>query len=445
MTVPPQRALIERLMEMDTAARWKAVFKLRPDDRRLLFDDWTGWAHDGQLAPPGDWRVWVIRAGRGFGKTRAGAEWVSQVARTIPGGRIALVGATADEVRRVMIEGEAGLLAVARSNERIEWHRSRGEVRFASGATGYIFAAAAPEALRGPAHHAAWCDELAKWRYGDAAWDNLVLGLRVGPCPRVVVTTTPKPITLMRRVLRGKDVVETRGRTYDNRHLSEAVVAAWTDLYAGSRLGRQELDGELIEDIEGALWKRETIDACRLQVGSSAVPDFVRVVVAVDPPAGTIDGRAGDACGIVCVALGEDRNGYVIEDASVAGLSPEGWARAVADCAARNRADRVVAEVNQGGTMVRSVLDAADATLPLTLVRATTGKIARAEPVAALYERGKVFHVGAFAELEDEMCGLASGGDYQGPGRSPDRADALVWGLTEIMLGRKAAASMRWL
>jgi phage terminase large subunit-like protein len=441
VTVPFRRVLIGRLLALDIAARWRIVLQMPPVARRALYDDWTGWAHDGQLPPPGDWRVWVIRAGRGFGKTRAGAEWVSEVARRNPQGRIALVGATADEVRRVMIEGEAGLLAVARSNERVEWRRSTGEVTFQSGARGFLYAAAAPEKLRGPAHDAAWCDELAKWRYGDVAWDNLVMGLRVGERPRVVVTTTPRPITLMRRVLTGGDVVETRGGTADNPHLPEVTKAALEELYGGSRLGRQELDGELIEDVEGALWSRAMIDACRWRKGAEGVPAFVRIVVAVDPPAGT----DGDACGIVCVALGEDARGYVIEDASVAGRSPEGWARAVADCAARHRAHRVVAEVNQGGAMVRSVLAAADATLPLRLVHATTGKIARAEPVAALYEGGKVSHLGVFRALEDELCGLVTGGAYQGPGRSPDRADALVWALTELMLGPRRTTTVRWL
>jgi phage terminase large subunit-like protein len=443
VTAPFRRELIARLLKLDVEIRWRAIMRMPPPARRALYDDWTGWAHDGQLPPPGDWRVWMIRAGRGFGKTRAGAEWISEVARSNPEGRIALVGATADEVRRVMIEGEAGLLAVARSDEQVEWHRSTGEVRFASGARGFAYAAAAPESLRGPAHHAAWCDELAKWRYADSAWDNLVMGLRVGDQPRVVVTTTPRSIALMRRLITAKDAVETRGRTYDNPHLPKATVAAWEDLYGGSRLGRQELDGELIDDVEGALWTRDLIDACRWPADAEGVPAFVRIVVAVDPPAGTIGGMAGDACGIVCVALGEDARGYVIEDASVAGRSPEGWARAVADCALRNRADRVVAEVNQGGAMVRSVLVAADATLPLRLVHATTGKIARAEPVAALYECGKVSHLGVFGALEDELCGLVAGGAYQGPGRSPDRADALVWALTELMLGKRQVTAVR--
>ena len=431
------RAMIDRLSRLDDQERHSEMMKLSADERSALLDHWENWAHAGQIAPVGDWRVWIMRAGRGFGKTRAGAEWVSEIARTTPKAKIALVGATVDEVRQVMIEGESGLFAVARSTEWIGWRKSAGEVDFASGATGYVYSAAAPEKLRGAQHNAAWCDELAKWRYGEAAWDNMILGLRIGDFPRVIVTTTPRPVNLMRRVLTGKDVIQTGGTTYDNEHLPASFVTAMEQLYGGSRLGRQELDGELIEDIEGALWSRAMIEACRI----GAVPPLARVVVAVDPPAG-LD---GDACGIVCVGLGEDRRGYVIEDASVAGASPEGWARIVAACAARHNADRVVAEKNQGGEMVRSVLTAADAALPLTLVHASRGKIARAEPVAALYERGRVSHAGRFDKLEDELCGMVVGGTYQGPGRSPDRADALVWGLSELMLGRQGQAAVRGL
>ncbi|MEG3126098.1 DNA-packaging protein [Sphingomonas sp. GB1N7] len=444
MSAHERVALFDQLAELPQDERWRTLLGLTPAQRWELYHDWSGWAHEGQVPPPGDWRVWVIRAGRGFGKTRAGAEWVSDVARAMPGARIALVGATADEVRRVMIEGDAGLLAVARSDEPIRWRKQAGEVDFASGATGYLFAAAAPEKLRGPAHHAAWCDELAKWRYGDVAWDNLVLGLRLGDQPRVVVTTTPRPVALMRRVLTGKDVVETRGRTFDNPHLPSATRQSLEDLYAGSRLGRQELDGELIDDVEGALWTRDMIEACRLGAGDApGRDDLVRVVVAVDPPAGTISGTGGDACGIVCVALGHDGLGYVLEDATVKARSPEGWARAVAACAARWQADRVVAERNQGGEMVRSVLKAADAALPIRLVHASRGKVARAEPVTALYETKRVRHVGAgLGALEDELCGLVVGGAYVGASRSPDRADALVWALTELMLSKHGNAAV---
>ncbi len=375
-------ALVARLARIDPLRRAQIVRALPAEQRRELDNRWEAWAHAGQIAPPGDWRVWLIRAGRGFGKTRAGAEWLSALARATPRGRFALVGGTIDEVRRVMVEGESGLLAVARSDETIVWRCDAGELDFASGAKAFVYSAAAPEKLRGPEHHAAWCDELAKWRYGDAAWDNLMMGLRLGDHPRVLVTTTPKPVMLLRRIMAMRTTVETRGRTRDNPHLPASFVAAMEETYAGTRLGRQELDGELIDDLVGALWTRRLIERCRVV----EMPDLVRIVVGVDPPAGpsTGAGRGGDACGIVAVGLGREGHGYVIEDASIAGARPEGWARAVAVCAARVGADRVVAEANQGGAMVRSVLEAADAGLPVRLVHASRGKAARAEPVATL-------------------------------------------------------------
>jgi phage terminase large subunit-like protein len=396
---------------------------------------WQAYAHGGQRLEHDDWRVWLIRAGRGFGKTRAGSEWVNSIARDLPDARIALVGATADEARRVMVEGPSGVLATARLDSRPVWTPTRGEVRWAGGAVATVYSADSPDGLRGPEHHAAWCDELAKWRRGDSAWDNLMMTMRLGERPQVVVTTTPRPTALMRRVMALPGIEQTNGRTGDNIHLPGGFVDAMRDSYGGTTLGRQELDGELIETVAGALWSRETIEACRV----AAVPAVRRLVVGVDPPAGI----GGDACGIVAVALGEDGSGYVIADASVAGASPEGWARAVAACAALHGADRVVAEANQGGAMVRSVLVAADAGLPVTLVHASRGKVARAEPVAALYESGRVKHVGVFAALEDELCGLVAGGGYEGPGRSPDRADALVWALTELMLGRRDGVRVR--
>lgn len=430
----------DALVRLALAPRDERIEMIRSMPRshlRLFNEAWWRWAHDGQFWPEGDWRIWLIRAGRGFGKTRAGSEWVSQMAREQSGARIALVGATVDEVRRVMVEGPAGLMAVARELEPIAWHPTRGELAFASGARAFVYSAEAPEKLRGPEHDFAWCDELAKWRGGasDAAWDNLMMGMRRGERPRVVVTTTPRPVKLMRRVMALPGVHETRGRTRDNLHLPRSFVEAMLAEYAGTRLGRQELDGEMIDDVAGALWPRPLIERQR-----RARPEaLVRVVVGVDPPAGT----EGDACGIVAVGLGEDRHGYVLEDASVAGLSPEGWAAAVADCAARFEAECVVAEKNQGGAMVASVLQAADRRLPLRLVHASKGKAARAEPIALLYERGAVWHTSAFPALEDELAGLQAAGGYQGPGRSPDRADALVWALTELMLGRRGRAAVR--
>ncbi len=432
------RAVIARLVRVPAAERGPLVRALPEEMVRTLHDCWPAWAHPGQLPGHDDWSLWLIRAGRGFGKTRAGAEWVQAYARANVKARIALVGATVDDVRQVMIEGPAGLLATAWHGEPIRWRRDAGEVTFASGARAFVYSAGAPDKLRGPQHGAAWCDELAKWRHGVATWDNLMLGLREGTRPQVVVTTTPQPTVLMRRVMTAKGAVETRGRTFDNPHLAPAVRATYRDLYGGSRLGRQELDGELVEDLANALWTKAVLARQRVTMP----PPFVRVVVGVDPPAGTAGGEGGDACGIVAVALGRDGHGYVVEDASVRGQSPEGWARAVAACADRLGADRVVVEKNQGGDMVESVLRAVAPNLPIRLEHAVRAKGARAEPVAALYEAGRMFHAGEFAALEDELCGLTLAG-YEGPGRSPDRADALVWAAAALMLGRSGDARVR--
>ncbi len=338
------RDLVAELADLPVVHRAGIMRKLSVGQRNELRDRWRHWAHDGQYPPEGDWRIWLIRAGRGFGKTRAGAEWVSQIARDDPTARIALVGATIDDVRRVMVQGESGLIAVAHDNEALTWRSAVGEVHFGNGAKAYAYSAEAPEALRGPEHGWAWCDELAKWRYGDPTWDNLMMGLRLGTVPRVLVTTTPRPVALMRRVMALPGLVETRGRTRDNPHLPVSFVEAVTATYAGTRLGRQELDGELIEDIAGALWTRALVESRRVALA----PELTRVVVGVDPPAGSVSGGPGDACGIVVVALGVDGFGYVLEDASVSGASPEGWARAVAECAERHGADRVIAEANRG-------------------------------------------------------------------------------------------------
>lgn len=433
-------ALLAALPERDR--RW-LLAQIGVPMRRELAERWAGgWARRGQLPPPGDWRIWLIRAGRGFGKTRSGAEWVTAVAAADAGAQIALVGATAADVRRVMIEGPSGLRAVAKTGQTPHYTVSTGEIRWPNGAVAKVYSADAPDQLRGPEHSAAWCDELAKWRRGDAAWDNLMLGMRRGTSPRVLVTTTPRPTNLMKRVLRAKGLVETRGATRDNPFLPDAFIDQVEEAYAGTPLGRQELDGEWVDEVAGALWSRAVIAARR----GAAPSEFVRVVVGVDPPAGGGDGTGeggGDACGIVAVGLDGDGIAYVLEDASVAASAPETWARAVASCAAQHRADRVVAEANQGGRMVQAVLLAADVTLPVTLVRATRGKAARAEPVATLYARGRVRHAGHFTALEDEMCGLLAGGGYCGPGRSPDRADALVWAVSELMLGRRARAAVR--
>lgn len=403
--------------------------------RRELIERWQGWAQDGQCEPPGDWRIWMIRAGRGFGKTRAGAEWISEWARMVPGARIALVAANDADGQRVMIEGPSGLLAVARSEEGPHWLGGRRELHFDSGAVATLYSAAAAENLRGPEHHVAWCDELAKWPRGDAAWDNLMMGLRLGDAPRVLVTTTPRPTALMRRIMALPGFAETRGGTNDNPYLPSNFVEAMVASYGGTRLGRQELDGELLEDVEGALWTRGLVERCR--VGADDVGKPVRVVIGVDPPATA----KGDACGIVVAALLRDGRLAVVEDASVENPPPHVWAQAVASAAARWGADRVVAESNMGGEMVEGTLRQAELTLPVVPVHASVGKARRAEPVAIAYERGQVVHAGVLAALEDQLCGLQIGGGYAGPGRSPDRADACVWALAALLEGlRKGRA-----
>ncbi len=426
---------VERLARLSPAYRHRIIARMPIAHRRELAERWSLRAHGGQLAPPGDWQVWLIRAGRGFGKTRAGAEWINAAARA-HAIRIALVGATIEDARRVMVEGPSGVIAVAGADVPVVWRAGRGEVRWPSGAVATIYSAATPEALRGPEHHLAWADELGKWK-GAEAWNNLLMGLRLGERPRAVVTTTPRTTALMRQVMTAAGTVETRGRTRDNPHLPARFVTAMEAAYGGTRLGRQELEGEMMTDVAGALWPRALIEAQRIAPG--AVPRWRRVVVGVDPPASA----GGDACGIVAAALGVDDCGYVLEDASIAGASPEGWARAVVACAARHGADRVVAEKNQGGDMVGRVLEIADAGLPVTLVHASRGKVARAEPVAALYETRRVWHAGAFPALEDELAGLQVGGGYEGPGQSPDRADACVWALTALLLDIRGEASVR--
>ncbi len=429
------------LLRQAPAQRRDALRGLTARERRELAWHWRLWARGEQLAPPGDWRVWLIMAGRGFGKTRAGAEWVREVAAAHPDARIALVGASLGEARAVMIEGESGILAISPPRRRPRFEPSLRRLTWPNGAQAVLYSALEPESLRGPQHSHAWCDEIAKWSNvagkAEKAWNNLLLGLRLGERPRLLATTTPRAVPLLRRLLKEDGLHLTKGSTYDNAdNLPERFISDVRTAFGKSLLGRQELDGELIEDVPGALWTRALIEA-RRDTADPAPP--VRTVIGVDPPASA----NGDACGIVVAGLGADGIARVLADASVETPSPERWARAVADAAQTWAADRVVAEANQGGAMVESVLRAADLSLPIKLVHASKGKVARAEPVAALYEAGRVRHAGMFPELEDELCGLTVGGGYEGPGRSPDRADALVWALTELML-RKQSRPRVW-
>lgn len=405
---------------------------------------WQAWARDEQLPPEEAWRTWLICAGRGFGKTRAGAEWVRDVARADGSARIALVGASLTEVRNVMVEGDSGVLAAAPGALAPTFEPSLRKLTWENGAIAWLYSAGEPDSLRGPQHSHAWCDEIAKWDNSNErammTWNNLQLTMRLGDSPRVLATTTPKRAALMARLTaeaREGRVVVAGGKTSDNVEILPAdYLQSMIAQFEGSDLGRQELDGELIEDVEGALWSRALLERCRVD---GALPAATRLVVAVDPPASS----SGDACGIVVAELGADGVATVRADCSVEKASPERWARAVAQAAQLWGADRVVAEKNNGGEMVKSVLRGADVSLPVKLVHASRGKAARAEPVAALYETGKVRHAGLFAALDDQLCGLMAGGGYEGPGRSPDRADALVWALTELMLGAKGEPRVR--
>lgn len=435
---------IERLIDLPDAKSDAFLDGLSEKERDLMEAHWPLWARAEQMPPPPGWRTWLICAGRGFGKTRTGAEWVRRLAEEHDEARIAIVASSLVEARAVMVEGESGILACCANDEDYpRFEPSLRRLTWPSGAQAFLYSAGEPDSLRGPQHSHAWCDEIAKWdNSGERAmqaWDNLQMGLRLGREPLTLATTTPRAVPLMQRLADNAhgDVKLTRGSTYDNAdHLSEHFVAAMHRQYGRSALGRQELDGELLHDIEGALWTRSTIEQGRREIYADG---FTRLVVGVDPPASA----RGDECGIVVVALGEDGRGYVLADASIRRPSPERWARAVAEAALAWKADRVVAEANQGGDMVAAVLKAADLTLPVKLVHATRGKAARAEPVAALYESGRVSHVGMFGKLEDQLCGLMAGGAYEGPGRSPDRADALVWALTELMLGERGRPLVR--
>ena len=425
----PAEALetLEDLLLLPPATRARVVAALPVPARTAILDEWWWQAHGGQAEPEGGWRIWAIVAGRGFGKTRAGAEWVWQRARENPAARIALVAASLDEVQRVMVEGESGLLASARAGEAPRWIASRGLLLFPGGAEAHAFTAEKPDKLRGPQHHFAWCDELAKWPNADDTWNNLMLGLRLGTSPRTIVTTTPKPIPLLRRILALPSCAETNGRSEENPHNAPTFIEAMREQFEGTRLARQELEGLLLEDYENALWTRELLDKDR---GPSLCPGesttFARLVIGLDPPAST----GGDSCGIVICGKDKEGTAWVLADLTARGLTPEQWARRVVHAAGQYKAVKVIAEKNQGGDMIESVLRAVDANLPVRLVPAVKSKAARAEPIALRFETGRARLAGHFDELEDQMCALTWEG-YQGPG-SPDRLDAMVWAMTEL-------------
>ena len=414
---------------------------------RHLYDDWQIWARDDQLPPSAansgaPWHVWLILGGRGAGKTRAGAEWIRAKAlglppiADVPARRIALVGETLGDVRHVMVEGVSGILAVHRDHERPLFEPSKMQLTWPNGAIAQMFGGDNPDSLRGPQFDTAWADEVAKWRDPDSAFDMLQLALRLGQHPQMVATTTPRAIPLLKRLLEDPMTAVTRARTADNAgNLAPTFLSEMSRRYAGTALARQELDGEIVDTRAGALWRRDWIEAHRV----AAAPDLKAIVVAVDPPVTAT--ASSDACGIMVAGLGPDNRAYILSDRTIQGREPSVWARAAVAAYKDFMADRIVAEVNQGGDLVMSVLRQIDSTVAVQKVRATRGKWLRAEPVAALYAEGRVCHVGGFPQLEDQMC--AFGADGLSGGRSPDRLDALVWALTSLMLGSQRDPHVR--
>ena len=386
---------------------------------------WKAKARQNQITPDGDWLTWVILAGRGWGKTRTGAEDAAWAGMANPGWRIAVVAPTAADARDTCIEGDSGLLNVLPREAVQTWNRSLGELILVNGTRYKTFSADEPERLRGPQHHRAWADELAAWRYPEA-WDQLMFGLRLGEHPQAVVTTTPKPTPLVKALVAAKTSHVTRGSTFDNAaNLAASALAMLKQKYEGTRLGRQELDAEILGDLPGSLWSLVTLDAYRLRES----PTMGRIVVAVDPAVTATE--ASDEHGIIVAGL-SDQRGTVREDAGLSGSPPE-WARRAVSLYRSWSADCIVIEVNQGGDMVAHTIRTIDPNVKIREVRASRGKHVRAEPIAALYEQGRAAHVGAFPELEAQMTQMTTSG-FEGEG-SPDRVDALVWAMTELFPG----------
>lgn len=434
---------------MSPSKRREWLASLTPKELEALKYDWQFWGRGNQQTPDGDWSIWLILAGRGFGKTRAGAEWIRSIAcgpTPLKGGlysHIAIVGETAADNRDVIVEGPAGILAIHPAEFRPKYTPSNRRLSWPNGTIATLYNATEPDQLRGPQHGAAWLDELAKWRYAQETWDMLQFGLRMGDKPKQVITTTPRPIPIIKQLIAASNddtgqVVVTRGITLDNRaNLAPDFIKAIQKRYSGTRLGRQELDAEILDDVPGALWTRDGLDKRRIKRKADGslpkLPAMQRIVVAIDPaitaPTDGIVMEETAETGIIIAGLGEDGRGYVFEDLTCR-LPPNGWARKAIAGYDLYTADTLVAEKNQGGLMVESVLRSVRQNVPLQLVHASKGKVTRAEPVSALYEQGRVSHIGTFPELEDQMCLFTPFGIESDT--TADRVDALVWALTEL-------------
>lgn len=401
---------------------------LTPTELVSLPYDWPFWARDKQLPPPGNWRYWLIMAGRGYGKTRTGAEWVREQVKHYP--YVNLIGATTDDAREIMIEGESGLLAICPPNERPRYIANKRRLEWPNGARSLVFTADAPERLRGKQHMKLWADELAAWRY-EEAWDQAMLGLRLGDNPQACITTTPRPVKVIKDLINHPKCIVSTGTTYENRaNLAEGFYDDIITKYEGTHLGEQELLAKLIDEVPGALWTRALLERNRVH----HYPDLARIVVAIDPAA-TANAKSNET-GIVVGGIDQYGEGYII-DCAHGRFSPDEWATQAIRLYKRYDADRIIAEVNNGGDMVEKTLRTVSERVAYTAIRASRGKHTRAEPVVALYEQGKVHHVGLFGEMEDQMCTWTPGDD------SPDLLDAAVWAITELMLDPPRSSMQR--
>jgi len=420
-----------RLASLSAEERRTALAGMSAKELEALPYVWPFWARPDQLPPHGDWRTWLLMGGRGSGKTRSSSEWVRGEIESGRRRNVGIIGPTADAVRKIQVEGISGILATAPPDARLSYEPSTRRIVWPNGAIAHLFSAEEPERLRGPNLDGAWFDEIVASPNAAAVWDMLQFALRIpgplGDAPRVIVSTTPKPIPILRSIIKASDTVITRAATLDNAaNLDPSTLRYYVNKYGGTSLGRQELDGELVEDLEGALWNRAMIEACRVE---RAPGDWTRVVVAVDPSGGSK--ATSDEVGIIVAAVAHDKDAYILKDHS-GRYTPEQWARVAVDAYEDFQADRIVAEANYGGAMVEATIRAVKPNVPVKLVNASRGKAVRAEPVVALYEQGRVHHLRSLTTLEDQLCGWAPG-----MSGSPDRLDALVWAITELMLGNK--------
>ena len=425
----PSQSVAEKLASLPKEDRKRIIAQLTPAEQESLLYDWRGFlARPDQIAPDGDWDIWLVLSGRGWGKTRTGAEWVREMVDSGKAKRIALIAETAADGRDVIVEGQSGILACYPEQDRPTYEPSKRRITWKNGAIATVFNATEPDQLRGPQFDAAVCEEMAKWRHARETWDQLQFGLRLGKHPRVVITTTPRPIELIKSIVAGNEgkVHITRGNTMDNRsNLAEKFLEKIVARYDGTRLGRQELRGEILGDIPNALWTYAQIESARVR---EQPEELDRIIVAVDPAISNTE--SSDEHGIIVAGYEQGSNeAYVLEDASMTG-TPMQWARRAIALYDEYEADGIVVEVNQGGDMVAQTLRSVRNTVKIIEVRASRGKHIRAEPIASLYEQGRVRHVGAFPELETQMTQMTTFG-FEGEG-SPDRLDALVWALSNL-------------